>query len=581
MLSAVPCLNSRFLPSLRLRSFAGCLRQDIRVYVLLSALMLLSSPALPQATSEITATGNQHTISGQVVNGVTGSPIPRALVRLRDRAMLTDQEGRFEFGSEDAGNSLSLTNGLSAEKPGFFGEDGMRRSNYLPPSTAESTDTPLVLRLYPEALISGTIQAADGGPLSNAAVRLRKRVLIEGIRQWQNVMQTRTNAEGEFRFAGLAPGDYNISTLLVTERGITNSPQEGYLPEHYPPSLSNNEIPSMHLSTGQNLSIQLAPKRERFYKVSGHVVNSGDARWGRFQVQTSDRESVDTQANFLPQDGSFHMTLPNGAYEISATFYSTGIGQRTEMRGTAQVTVAGGDVQGIGMLLQPATSIPVLVDFQQTNTTSSATQARVPSMRGQDYSPLDYVNVQLLPISSSSYAEQRSSTRQNTGGQNRLSIPNVSPGTYKVIVHSNGQGYVKSITCGGDDLARDPLTIASGSSQPIRILLQDDVGRVKVRVSNNGQPAQSYLYLIPAEPSSEPMKQASPSYSPQNNGIYTFASVAPGNYLVLAYDHRQELEYRNPEVLRRLLSVGKSVTVPSNGEVSVDVDLIQTSPGER
>ena len=67
----------------------------------------------------------------------------------------------------------------------------------------------------------------------------------------------------------------------------------------------------------------------------------------------------------------------------------------------------------------------------------------------------------------------------------------------------------------------------------------------------------------------------------RSSNSYTFEEIAPGNYLVLAYDSRQELEYRNPEALRQLLSLGKTVTVPPNGEATAEVEVIQTSEGEK
>ena len=53
-------------------------------------------PILPTGTSTA-STAIPSTVQGQVINAATGAPVPRALVRLNDRAVLTDHDGKFRF----------------------------------------------------------------------------------------------------------------------------------------------------------------------------------------------------------------------------------------------------------------------------------------------------------------------------------------------------------------------------------------------------------------------------------------------------------------------------------------------------
>ena len=48
-------------------------------------------------TSNSSAASGLTTVIGVVTNAVNGLPVSRALVRLNDRAILTDHEGKFEF----------------------------------------------------------------------------------------------------------------------------------------------------------------------------------------------------------------------------------------------------------------------------------------------------------------------------------------------------------------------------------------------------------------------------------------------------------------------------------------------------
>ena len=71
------------------------------------ALVLLSLPAWDQIFAvprDPLDNSGLYKLSGTVVNSATGEPVQRALVQFylgRDQAMLTDAEGRFEFGGLD------------------------------------------------------------------------------------------------------------------------------------------------------------------------------------------------------------------------------------------------------------------------------------------------------------------------------------------------------------------------------------------------------------------------------------------------------------------------------------------------
>src|SRR5689334_977601 len=69
-----------------------------------------------------------HSLSGMVVNSVTGEPVRRALVQAGSSAggsqlsVLTDAEGRFEFPAVPASDSATSEVVITARKPGFFNE---------------------------------------------------------------------------------------------------------------------------------------------------------------------------------------------------------------------------------------------------------------------------------------------------------------------------------------------------------------------------------------------------------------------------------------------------------------------------
>src|SRR5215831_12988765 len=71
-------------------------------------------------------------LSGTVVNSVTGEPVARALVQVYaggEQSMLTGPDGHFEF----AGLPPAQT-AVNAQKPGYFSEDQIKlKSGWTPP----------------------------------------------------------------------------------------------------------------------------------------------------------------------------------------------------------------------------------------------------------------------------------------------------------------------------------------------------------------------------------------------------------------------------------------------------------------
>ena len=56
--------------------------------------------------------------------------------------------------------------------------------------------------------------------------------------------------------------------------------------------------------------------------------------------------------------------------------------------------------------------------------------------------------------------------------------------------------------------------------------------------------------------------------------------LAPGDYLVYAFDHADKIEYTNPEALQPYASQATPVTLSANQETHVMLTLIHAGEGE-
>ena len=194
----------------------------------------------------------------KVVNGISGAPVSRALVQLGARAMLADGEGRFRF--EQAGQPPSV---IRATKPGY----SVSPEQFDGGSAATSGNgDPLavVVTLWPEALLTGTVLAPDGEPLPHIAVQARRSVFDEQGHRFQQAGQSQTDSHGEFRIPVTA-GDYVVESQF-SQRGFERD--EAVLPAAYPPALSGGTAGTVHLLPGQEAHLELRPGVSRTHVVT-------------------------------------------------------------------------------------------------------------------------------------------------------------------------------------------------------------------------------------------------------------------------------------------------------------------------
>ena len=164
-----------------------------------AALQVVLGP--PVATDKPSGTG-QYTLSGTVVDALTGAPIRRALVALmgvQSQAVLTDEGGKFRFENLAQGQGM-----IYAHKPGYT--DSSRES---PTRVTIGGDTsPLVLKLDPESAIVVKVTGEDGEGVEGLPVRVLMSQVQEGRRYWNTQGGGQTDEQGEYRAGNLRPGKY-------------------------------------------------------------------------------------------------------------------------------------------------------------------------------------------------------------------------------------------------------------------------------------------------------------------------------------------------------------------------------------
>jgi hypothetical protein len=265
------------------------------------------------------------------------------------------------------------------------------------------------------------------------------------------------------------------------------------------------------------------------------------------------------------ETGGFDVdSVPPGGYVVKA--FSQG-GPDQPLRGEAHLNVVA-SVENLHLVLGPAISIPVVVRMESRASSNPGTGAA--AIQGP---PLSVRLLSTDPTAPESY----SIVRNNSGTYSAV-LQNVEPGKYSVDLIPWSTWYVQSAQYGQTNLLYDDLSIASaGQIYPMEIVLRDDgatlTGTVK---SPDGTGTQATVVAVP-EPASR--VSAKVAYSSLQNG-FTFNGLAPGEYLIYAFDYADRLEYSNPDVLQAYASQAAHVTLAPNQKTQVVLDLIRTGDGD-
>lgn len=527
----------------------------------------------PAVATQPPRTGT-YPLSGAVVDSVTGEPIRKALVQVystRQRVTFTDDNGHFTLEGLPAGSYS-----VAAHKPGYFNQQELLRGAGITLAEVGPNSKPAIVRLTPEAILSGRVTTTTGIPLEHASLSLNYIEIREGRRRWDFKGSAMTDEDGRYRFANLRPGSYYISVspytpLAETMLDAEQPPKSGYSGVYYPGAPDLATASPILLSAGEhgeaNFSLAEVPVYAVSGTVSGYAANQGVG----LQVLDQSGVQVDRGAQFSPENGRFDiLALAPGNYVIKA--FASG-GPNQQLRAQVAFHLAG-DLHNLHLALAPSPSIPVNV---QMDGASQRTSRRPPIQRLVDSGPP--LSVRLAsngPGRGEAYASFESPNNRQA-----LSLRDVEPGRYTAVLEAREGWYVASAEYGQTNLLNDDLVLTAGAPRlPIEIVLRNDSGSILGTV--NAPDDFSSQAIIVAVP--ERSAKASPAvtywYPARDRNAprpeFILDSLAPGEYLVYAFDHAEGLEYTSRDVLQNYSSRAAHVTVASDQRAKVALQLIRT-----
>jgi hypothetical protein len=524
-------------------------------FLLFLCLGLTSTSVAQDATSQ-----QIYMLSGSVVNSATGEPVAHALVRTNgtvQRNTFTDNEGHFQIDGMPQGQVTVM-----AQKPGFFTDQDPAGEGSRWVSIGPGV-SPVTVKLVPQSAISGKIMDSAGQPIEHMPVRLTARAVREGRRPWEPRGMAETDEDGHYRFAGLMPGIYYVSAGPregeLELAGEKEKQKSGFPHVYYPGASDLSSAAPIQLAAGQQAQADISVGAVPVYKVTGMIAGHLQEQGVGFQVFTPAGDEISLPTTFNMETGVFTLdNVPAGSYVLRALSQS-GV---QPLRAEERINVTS-NVDGLHLTLAPAVSIPVVVRMDSRNSpgagSTSANQQRSP------------VFVHLVPAGMA-MSESFSSYEPGAG----MTLQNVDFGTYTVEVKSHAPWYVQSATYGHTNVLYDDISVAPGQSYPMEIILRDDGATLSGNVkSPDGTPVHATVVVVP-----QPLSKQGPQISHGITNTFNISGLAPGEYLVFAFDQIDGLDLSSQDVIESYASQAAQITLAASQKIQVQLDLIHVGKGE-
>lgn len=484
-------------------------------------------------------------VQGQVINAATGTPVPRALVRLNNRAMLTDHDGKFRFEQNTEANANILVS-----KPGFSATTEMQEGGNLFLQGAQM-GVPLELRLYPEALLTGTVLAPDGTPLPRISVSAMRSFYDDSGHRWVTVGQDQTDSHGNFRLPEPA-GEYRLETRYTP---LDRTTGEAVLPVTVPAEGSSGGSQVIRIHGGEELHFELRPAVSPTHTVTTMTEGAGGRDFVRITARSSNGSTLQVNPQMNGAGGETRIQLPQGTYTLTARRNNPENPEQAE----TTVTVPDHDISGVVLQFAPIPSIPVELIVDSSATSDNGAQ------------PPTLPQLGLALQSEQPDPDRGDSTVRLMTRKDQSFVFTAPPGTYRLQGRNAGLWYIKSATYGDADLLQQDMAVVPGAAgTPIRVVVSNQTGSLQGTVNLNGTPGAYWVYLIPSGPNAQPVI----ALRSGSTGSYTSAHLPPGSYQAIAFERRHSVNYRDAASLAPFSSHVHSVTVNAGDKPTLNLDAV-------
>lgn len=540
----------------------------------------------PRAVPQAPDTQSTFRISGGVVDAVNGQPLARASVTMNpsrspsasasldsSRVEITDAEGRFTFAGVAPGKYS-----LSAHRRGYSSQMYQQHENFTTAIAVgpglESQN--LIFALRPSASISGEVRNESDDPIRRAQVMLFRENLAGGLRRTSSIRQAGTDDQGHYHFGHLSPGTYFVSVSAqpwYAQRG----PRVRLNQENLN---SSGTISSFSPSPGQDQALDVV-YQSLFFPDSNDLAGAAP-----IALHAGDMAVADFRLRPIP---ALHIlvrtpaTDPNQGINIQVT-QSLAEGREIHVPvAVNQVTPGLMEISGVPpgrlslALMTPngnaatrrTQSVQVSNDAEIDATQSAPSVVVSGILKMEDASPVPQPARVVLRNSTTG---QAFATDVSAAGEFSFKNNPSEIGNYEVMIVEPQALFIRSLSSAGVKTTGRSFQIAGPQDVSITINASKGTGHITGTALKNDKPAFGVMIVLaPFDLRGNPaLFRRDQSDS---DGTFSLNAIVPGRYTLMAIEDGWDLEWANPDVLKKYLAGGESVEIVPNQKSDFKVNV--------
>ena len=550
-------------------------------------------------------------VAGVVVDtSAPPQPLRRAIVTLRSDALpggrgaISDDNGRFVFEGVPPGR-YTLIGTKPAYLPGTHGSTRPGRPGIPLEVGAGQQFTDVRVTLARGAAVEGTLRDETGEPAANLQVHAF-RVPPPGTPPLLLLAGSGlTDDRGVYRIFGLPPGEYLIASAIRLEHasdihvwsaadidlafrelgqrtgvrapGASSPPADtasgthAYAPTYYPGVVSTAGAERLRLDVGEERSgIDFAVQLTRMATIDGVVRRAdGSAPAVQFVINPHGLQlrsllgAIPTfSSQETPTGRAFRYTnVAPGRYRIAVQATDDGV-----TFAAADVEVAGADVSGITLVLQPALRLTGRVVFEGGGPGPDATGVRV-----------GLTSTNGLASSSSGYTRMGNFRVPPAAAvaDGTFALGGIVPDTYEVTATAPSGWRLQSAMVNGRDALDHPLEISGDLSGAV-LTFTDRESELSGRLLGDGErPAPGYFVAVfPADRGLwRPGARRIQLVRAGTDGRWIARGLPAGEYLIAALTDVGDEDLREAAFLESLVPAAVRVRLGEGAEVVQDLRI--------